>query len=807
MTKHKTIYFTILLLIFATQTAFAENFAKGELLVKYKNGTASAAAFSINAQVGASVLEQFPALKWQRVKLPENLSVEQAVLLYSRSNEIEFAQPNYYYNLALTPNDTRFSELYGMTRISAAAAWDISTGSANTVVAIIDTGIKFTHEDLAANIWTNPGEIAGNGIDDDGNGFIDDVHGYDFFFNDSDPLDEHGHGTHVAGTVGAVGNNSLGVVGVNWNVRLMAIKIYNSTGFGTTSAMLINAYNYVRMMKQRGVNIRVTNNSYGGCDEACGYDQATKDALDALGNANVLNVFAAGNDNRNVENFPAYPASYTSPSVLSVAASTSTDTRAGFSNFGTTSVDVAAPGSGILSTVMSAANYGNSSGTSMASPHAAGAAALLSSHNPSLSAISLKATLMNTVDQLTLWNGLVKTGGRINAAAALQNQTVCEISLDRTSQHVFPEGGSFSVNVTAAQNCDYSVSKDSNAFFVTVTSGSTGSGNATINFNVAQNTGLPRSGSILIGDKTFTVNQNPGKIFPHRGFLDFDGDGRTDYLAVQNISGGMLWHRLSTISGYSAVQFGLFSDDIPVPALFDSDLTNDIAVWRNSSGTFYVLRTADNTVQIVQFGQAGDNPVITQDFDGDNLADFAITRRQNAKLVWYIALSTGGFRIQQFGNETDRPLRGDFDGDGKADLAVYRPASDSPANTFFVLRSSDNGLNVAPFGISTIDKVVPADYDGDGKTDIAVWRETTGVWHYLKSSDSSYNAFHFGAQGDLPTPGDYDGDGRTDFSVWRPNPTQNESAVFYVYSVWSGYSGVGWGTSDMRIPGNSLSSQ
>lgn len=804
MTKNRLFYFTFLIVIFASQTVPAENFAKGELLVKYKNGTASSTAFSLNAQYGTSVLEEFPALKWQRIKLPANLSVEQAVSLYSKSSEIEFAQPNYYYNLVLTPNDTRFSELWGMTKISAPMAWDITTGSSNTVVAILDTGMKYNHEDLATNVWTNPGEIAGNGIDDDGNGFIDDIHGYDFFFNDSDPLDEHGHGTHVAGTIGAVGNNSLGVVGVNWNVRMMAIKIYNSTGFGTTSAMLINAYNYVRIMKQRGVNIRVTNNSYSGCDEACGYDQATNDALDALGNANILNVFAAGNDGRNVDVIPAFPASYTSPAVLSVAASTSTDAKAGFSNFGTTSVDLAAPGSGILSTVMNASNYGNSSGTSMASPHAAGAAALLSSLNPNLSAMSLKATLMNTVDQLAQWNGVVKTGGRLNVATALQTQTVCDISLDRTSQQVFPEGGSFSINATAAPNCDYSVSKDSNAFFVTVTSGITGSGNTVVNFTVALNSGLPRSGMISIGNKTFSVNQNPGKIFPHRGFLDFDGDGRTDYLAIQNVSNGMLWHRLSTVSGYSATQFGLFADDIPVPAIYDSDLTNDIAVWRSSTGTFYVLRTVDNTVQIVKFGQAGDNPIITQDFDGDNLADFAVVRKQNAKLVWYISLSTGGFRIKQFGNETDKPLRGDFDGDGKADLAVYRPATDSPANTFFAIRSSDNGWVEVPFGTSTTDKIVPADYDGDGKTDIAVWRETTGVWHYLKSSNGSYNAFQFGSPGDLPTPGDYDGDGRTDFSVWRRNASQNESGVFYVFSPFSGYTILGFGNSTMLIPGNTL---
>ena len=345
------IFCVVLVSVFFAQAIFAESFVKDELLVKFKYGTASSAAFSTNALIGASVLEEFPELKWQRVKLPANLSVEQAILRYQSFAEVETVQPNYYYKLAVSPNDTRYSELYGMEKISAPTAWNMTTGSAQTVVAVIDTGIKYTHEDLAANMWKNEGEINGNGIDDDGNGFVDDYYGYDFFFNDPDPMDEYGHGTHVAGTIGAVGNNSLGVVGVNWNVRLMTIKIYDSTGFGTTSTMLINAYNYVRMMKNRGVNIRVTNNSYAGCDEACGYDQATKDALEELGKTNILQVFGAGNNSRNVDTQPIYPGSYNSPSILTVAASTSTDERSGFSNYGIKNVDLAAPGSGILSTI------------------------------------------------------------------------------------------------------------------------------------------------------------------------------------------------------------------------------------------------------------------------------------------------------------------------------------------------------------------------------------------------------------------------------------------------------------------------
>ena len=483
----------------------AKNYADGELLVKFKKSADKASIEQFNQQIGSNVVEQFADLGWQRVTLPENMSIEQALKQYEDSAEVEAVQPNYYYRLLAAPNDPQFPSMYGLQKISAPAAWDLSTGSANTVVAVIDTGTRLDHEDLAGNLWKNAGEINGNGVDDDGNGFTDDYYGYDFFYNDSDPSDENGHGTHVAGTIGALGNNALGVTGINWNVRLMTIKIYDNDGFGTTAAMLINAYNYVRMMKNRGVNIRVTNNSYGGCDEACGYDQATKDAIDALGNAGVLQVFAAGNNNQNIETTPFYPARYTTPSILSVAASNNVDARWSSSNYGAVSVDLAAPGAGILSTYPSPL-YRSLTGSSMAAPHAAGAAALLSSYNPNLSTASLKATLMNTVDVLGEWNGIVKTGGRLNAARALQSQTVCSFALDRTSQAVRTKGGYYTINVGAAQNCDYTVK--SNAKWIQISGADSLSGSGLVAFRVTVNQRISRTGTITIGGQNFTVTQS-----------------------------------------------------------------------------------------------------------------------------------------------------------------------------------------------------------------------------------------------------------------------------------------------------------
>ncbi|MGH9948328.1 MAG: S8 family serine peptidase [Pyrinomonadaceae bacterium] len=486
-------------------------FVDGEVLVRYKNGVSAELIQTTNSAIGFESIEKLGDLGWHRVKLDSRTTVQSAIAKFQVVESVEAAQPNFYYYLQATPNDPDFTlaGMYGLSKISAPQAWDITTGSTAVVVANIDTGIRYTHEDLAPNMWVNPGEIPNNGIDDEGNGFIDDVYGYDFRFNDSDPYDEHGHGTHTSGTIGARGNNGLGVVGVNWNVRLMAIKIYSAGASDTTSAMLINAYNYIRMMKGRGVNIRVTNNSYGGCTEACDYDQATKDAIDAMGDADILNVFAAGNSGVNIDNTPFYPASYASPSILAVGATNVDDNRA--FNFGLNSVDLAAPGISIRSTMLgSDSSYGNMSGTSMATPHVSGAAALLAGNNPSLSAASLKATLMNTADAVPQWNGFSRTGGRLNVFAALQNQTVCSFSFGPQSILVPTKGGQYNIAVTAPPNCDFSLKSSKN--WIVLNGAKNLSGGGEIKFTVRINNTIRRTGTINIGGQILTITQSRNGI-------------------------------------------------------------------------------------------------------------------------------------------------------------------------------------------------------------------------------------------------------------------------------------------------------
>ncbi|MFN6963116.1 MAG: S8 family serine peptidase [Pyrinomonadaceae bacterium] len=486
----------------------------GELLVRYKDENS---VRSLNDRLGARVETDFPELRWQHVKLPDNIAMDDAIALYRADPNVENVQPNFIYYLAATPNDEQFGQLYGMLKIAAPQAWDVTTGDPNVVVAVIDTGIDRTHPDLAANVWQNPAEIPSNGVDDDQNGFVDDVSGWDFLNMDNDPADGHDHGTHCSGTIGGVGNNGIGVAGVNWNVKIMPLKTHDDTVGGSTSVSLINTFGYVTMMRNRGVNIRATSNSYGGPPEAGTYDQALKDAIDAAGRAGVLNVFAAGNqltvnEEEDNDRLPTYPGSYNSPSILTVAASDQNDNRASFSHYGATTVDVAAPGVGILSTVVGG-GYARFSGTSMSTPHTAGAAALLAAAHPGLSAASIKATLMNTVDVLPQWLGLTVTGGRINVARAIASPTVCTFNLSSQSASFQVSGGSGSINVSSATNCGFA--GYSNQPWVVVTS-DPGAGAGSVSYTVLPNFDLaPRTATLNIAGRLFTVTQyGTGPVLP-----------------------------------------------------------------------------------------------------------------------------------------------------------------------------------------------------------------------------------------------------------------------------------------------------
>jgi hypothetical protein len=324
------------------------------------------------------------------------------------------------------PNDPSFGQEWSLQNtgqsggtagidINAPRAWDITTGSRSVVVAIIDSGIDLTHPDLAANLWTNPGEIAGNGIDDDRNGFVDDIHGWNFVDGNANVQDGYGHGTHVAGIIGAVGNDGIGVTGVAWRVSLMVLRVQNDSGAGSTSAV-IGALRYATTMRRDfGIDVVVTNNSW---EAAAGYSRVVEGLIREQGAAGITFVAAAGNHGTDNDVTPRYPGNYDLPNVITVASLASSGVLAGSSDYGATTVDLAAPGTFILST-WKGGGYAALSGTSMAAPHVSGTVALLAAAKPEITVAEVRAAILGTTAPLPSLAGRTMTGGRLDAFAAL----------------------------------------------------------------------------------------------------------------------------------------------------------------------------------------------------------------------------------------------------------------------------------------------------------------------------------------------------------------------------------------------------
>lgn len=433
----------------------APRFIPGEVLVRFKSETQAKArnqfetlevegrriSMRIEESDASSLLE---GLRIARVDPSDTLVAAKAL---SARVDVIYAEPNYAREPFVSPNDPFYQNLWALKNtgtifgntgfflpgsdIRAEEAWNITTGSRNVVVGIIDGGIDANHPDLQPNMWVNPAEVPGNGLDDDGNGAIDDVNGFDFFHNQAsffDPgeLDSENHATHVAGIIGAVGNNGTGVVGVNWQVSLMSLKIFgrrNESPFPSNVGVLVRAYAYAKKMRDlwtssggtKGANIRVLNNSYGGY----GRSQTELDAIRELNASGVLFVAAAGNDARNNDVFPVYPAGYESPNVISVAATgTHLDTLTSFTNVGARTVTISAPGQTIQSTT-AFGTYSNFNGTSMASPYVTGAAALICAEYPNITVDKLRSALIYNGDRVSSHDYKTLTGRRLNAFKSL----------------------------------------------------------------------------------------------------------------------------------------------------------------------------------------------------------------------------------------------------------------------------------------------------------------------------------------------------------------------------------------------------
>jgi len=408
-------------------------YKEGELLIRFKTGVVRASALKTHQSTGASVKKRFAAvLNLEHVKIPIGLSVKDAIAVYMSDSNVLYAEPNYLRHAKGTiPSDPFFNLQWALRNtgqsvnwtpgadIKATDAWDISKGGDQVTVAFLDTGIDYNHPDLLGNIWINGAEDPNNGIDDDGNGKIDDWRGWNFVNNNNDPMDDEGHGTHVAGITGAVGNNNIGIAGVMWNVKLMPLKMLDANGEGTISDE-IEAIDYA-MAK----GVKVVNSSFTGSE----FSNAEFDIINSANNAGMLFVSAAGNggddgigDNNDIT--PQYPANYKLPNIISVTATDQNDRRALFSNYGFNSVHVAAPGEDILSTFPSAivtSGYKYETGTSMSTPIVSGLAGLLYSYYPSFNYSQIRGIILRYVDILPDLQGVIRTGGRINAYRSLSS--------------------------------------------------------------------------------------------------------------------------------------------------------------------------------------------------------------------------------------------------------------------------------------------------------------------------------------------------------------------------------------------------
>lgn len=406
----------------------SEPFVKGQILVKVDPNYALGALRSVEHAVGAKMIRQFPLIEGLNLyQFDPDLDVHEVIKSFLSHDAVLYAEPDYIYGIdtakEISVNDPDFSKQWALENkgqnggvadvdINAESAWSYQKGSRNITIGIIDTGIDYRHQDLLENLWSNTLEIPGNGKDDDQNGYIDDIHGINAIRKNGDPLDDHLHGTHVAGIIGAKGNNALGISGVAQSVELAACKFLSAAGFGGISDA-IACMDYFASLKSRAqnpVNLVATNNSWGGGSRS----QAMFDAIKAHERLGILFIAAAGNNSSDNDVIDTYPANYQVRNVISVAATDSSDRLASFSNFGKKTVHVAAPGVKILSTLINN-KYGELSGTSMATPHVSGLAALIAAQHPDIGYRGIKNLIM-TGGQIVDGAQKTSSGRRIRGA-------------------------------------------------------------------------------------------------------------------------------------------------------------------------------------------------------------------------------------------------------------------------------------------------------------------------------------------------------------------------------------------------------
>ena len=553
-----------------------------EVIVKFRDRVPELSKTLALSRVSGTRLRAFRFLHGlEHHRLPANVSVNEAIEKYRKDPDVLYAEPNYIVRTTNTPNDARFGELWGLYNtgqsggtpgadIHAPSAWDITTGSSSVVVAVIDTGIDYNHPDLSANMFRNTPDCIPNGIDDDGNGRIDDCYGVDAANNDSDPLDDNRHGSHVAGTIGSVGNDGAGVVGINWNVSLMACKFLDATGSGSTAGA-IECLEYVRSMKDRGVNIIATNNSWGGG----GFSQALFDAIQRHQEAGILFVAAAGNGNvfgigLNNDQTPFYPCAYALSNIICVAATSRNDDRAAFSNYGRRTVHIGAPGTEILSTTLNG-TYATLNGTSMATPHVTGTAALLKAADPGRDWRVIRNLILAGGDNVASMANTI-TQKRLNAFGALTCSNAPVVTrlapiADSVAANVGTPVGLSVLNINCAvPNGDVAVSVNPSGEVVTLLDDGVGQDQAAGDGNYSGQWTPASAGSFTLtfpdgSEVAVSVSSPVASVTPNS--WDFGTINANTFIdrafTVQNTGSGTLTGNASTTAPFSIVSGGTYS--------------------------------------------------------------------------------------------------------------------------------------------------------------------------------------------------------------------------------------------------------
>lgn len=782
----------------------------GEVLVKLRAGISQDEIASLKALAGAEEAQRLSALSsgtilrlHSRTKNVQDLTE----LLHGKPNVV-YVEPNYILRLAATPNDPSYNQLWGLKNtgqsilgspgsagsdIDAEAAWNVTTGSASIVVGVIDTGVNYNHPDLAANMWSNPG---GKGNAACGAG----THGFNAITMTCDPVDDHYHGTHVSGTIGAVGNNGVGVAGVNWTTSIMALKFLGSSGYGTTAGAIV-AIEFAVQAKIDGVNVRVLSNSWGGG----GFSKALLDEINWANQNDILFVAAAGNDGMNNDTYPHYPSNYATPNMISVAATDNRDATAYFTNYGLTTVHLGAPGVNILSCDLGT-GYISVSGTSMATPHVAGVAALILANTPGLTTAQVKSAILNNTDPVASLTGKTVTGGRLNAARALGLPPTPEftISATPTSRSVL-QGSSTTYTITVTPSGGFAGSVD---FSVSdLPTGATGSFSptssattSTLTVTTSASTPLGYSFPNITGvsgaltrvttvslNTTTTPPTQPCPSFVSNGhyFLydstamvlgDFNRDGKAD-IAHTNVASNRVFIRFGSGNGTFSTGNSFSVGTVPLAvtaADFNGDGKLDLAAANSGSHNVSVLLgNGDGTFQTAAAYGAGTSPfsIATGDFDHDGKSDLAVANNGSSNVSVLLGQGDGTFASAVHYGTAAGPFGvtvADFDRDGSPDLAVANYRADSVS----ILTGNGDGTFDTAVDYAVAHRpsaVAVGDFNGDGAIDLATSNFGSANVSVLPGAGNGT----FGAAANYPAgtnpysvaTGDFNADGLTDLTV------------------------------------------